>query len=395
MRQLRIVQVVEHYTALGGIPEVVEHLVRELPNLGHQVAVATTRSRHEEGASRVERFAGAGAHYVRIPGAKPPSLRHLEATLWMPLERRAGSLARFIRRWRPDVVNSHIWRWDKLPTVAGVCRLAGVPLVHTWYDPAPWGVGRLGEKALQPLQRCAAIVTISKAARDFIERIIPQARDARVILGGTDVAALAEAPPYRRPRPYLFCCSRLDLRYKAIDQLLKAFAEIALEFPALDLLIGGDGPDRERLRRMSADLGLETRVEFTGLVERDRLNSLYKGAVAFAMPSRGQGEGLGLVFLEAMAAGIAVIATRSGGPAEIVTDRINGLLVDEDDSAALAQALRSLAGDPALRRSLAEAGRHYVEENRTWGRFAQQYSEVYGGCVMAARRRDSSPAPRC
>ena len=136
---------------------------------------------------------------------------------------------------------------------------------------------------------------------------------------------------------------------KGFDVLLRALAGL----PEADLVVMGDGPERAGLEHLGRQLGLQDRITFTGWVEppwtaRWRCDVL-------AVPSRV--EGFGLVAVEALGAGIAVVGARSGGLPEVVADGETGLLVPPDDPEALAEALRRIRDDPAWRAELAERGR--------------------------------------
>ena len=371
---MRILLICEAFPALGGIQEVVDNLATELERAGHKVAVLSTPA--TAGPPRAIRFGGE-CRYVDIPPRRPVTLRHLER-LWQPqLSSRVKQLAGEIIRYRPDIVSSHCWSWDRFPAIAAACQQAGVPFVHSLYD--SWGAGAMGAAALRSLQNAAALTALSAATRRFFEPFIPAARDARVILGGVDPRGAEAAAPCGHPRPYVFCAARLDLRHKAIDALIQAFAMLADEHSGVDLLISGDGPDRPTLQALAASAGLHDRVRFLGMVERSELWGLYRHALFFAMPSR-MPEGLGLVFLEAMAAGVPVIATRSGGTPEIVDHGRTGLLVEDNTPAELAAAMRQMLNNPGERMSMGERARQRVASRYTWRQFAMQYLEVYSAC---------------
>jgi len=178
----------------------------------------------------------------------------------------------------------------------------------------------------------------------------------------------------------------LNLSHKAIDVLLAAFKIAAAKCPKVDLLICGAGPDRGRVEELIASNDLAARVELLGVVTRERLHSLYRGASVFAMPSRGRGEGLGLVFLEAMAAGVPIIGTSSGGPSEIIEDHVNGLLLQEEDVDGLGAGLCFLLSNPEARRQMGERGRSLVEAKYSWRKFAEQYAEIYSDCLAGNAR---------
>jgi glycosyltransferase involved in cell wall biosynthesis len=188
------------------------------------------------------------------------------------------------------------------------------------------------------------------------------------------------AAPYQRDSAYIFCAARLDLRQKAIDQLLAAFAIVKDDYPKVDLLIAGDGPDREELAARVRDAGIVERVELLGVRPRAELWSLYKGAMFFAMPSR-MPEGLGLVFLESMACGHPVIGTRSGGTPEIVIDGDNGFLVEANQVEALATAMRLMLGNENRRLAMGRRGHAMVRERFTWRAVALRHLEAFADVV--------------
>jgi glycogen(starch) synthase len=370
---MRIVLIVEAFRSLGGAQEVVDNLAEEFVRLGQTVAIVSTPY-IGPGCERVPRT-HVECTYLEIDGYKPISWRHLERLIRRP---NGAQLVDCLQRLRPDVVNSHVWDWDKFPAVADACRAAGVPLVQTLND--SWGRGKLGDDALGALQYASALVAISVATKRDFEARTAAACDAHVIPGGVDCEAAQVAAPYLRPRPYIFCAARLDFRHKAVDILVRAFSALAAEHPEVDLLIAGDGPDRLKLEQIVAEAGLGRRVELLGMRRRDELWSLYKGALLFVLPS-GAPEGLGLVFLEAMASGTPVIATGSGGCTEIVLDGENGLLIERNDPDVLAQAIRKLLDDPELRGKMAHCGREIAVTQYGWRQSARRYLDVYASCI--------------
>ena len=370
---MKILLVVEAFNSIGGAIELVDHLSAELARRTHQVAIASTRA-----AGDYERPAAAGVEcvYLKIRGRKPLSWRHPERLWREPRLLRRGELAAFIARWQPDLVSGHTCHWDTFPTVASACRIAGVPWVHNLYD---WrDQGRRGFANLPALKGAAALIAISQATKDAFSSRFAPAAGAAVVIGGVEPAIAA--PPYPAPRPYLFCASRMDLRNKALDTLIAAFGRITADrADPLDLLIAGSGPDQEQVAAMVAASPKAARIRMLGRVSREQLLALHAGARLFVMPSR-KAEGLGIVFLEAMMAGKAVIGTRTGGVEEIVSDGDNGRLVGEDDPAALAGAIEQLLTDPAGMQAMGERGRERVQQY-TWPRLAQRHEEIYQACL--------------
>ncbi len=378
-RSIRVLLLVEGFNSLGGIPEFVDNLARGLTGLGQDVIIGSTRDRRATAGDRARTPDCENlCTYLRIRKRRPLTPLHPERIFTEPLRARFGPLARLVTAARPDIVNTHFYAWDRYPTVATVCARAGVPLVASFHS-FGFGRGALGEQALRALRRAVGFLPVSDATRRFYSRYLPLVNDARVIMGGVDLDAADAAAPLRRARPYIFCAARFNLYQKAIDTLLLAFARVAPRYAEVDLLIAGGGVDREKIVRLRDELGLTSRVELVGMKSREEMRALHKGALFFAMPSRRE-EGLGLVFLEAMAASKAVVGTRLGGVPELVTDRETGLLVPEDDVEALASALEHLLGAPAERERLGANARRAAAAH-SWSRFAAAYLEVYRSCL--------------
>ena len=169
---------------------------------------------------------------------------------------------------------------------------------------------------------------------------------------------------------------------KGVDTLLRAFAEL-LKSPSapsyVHLHLVGDGSLRPSLEVLSKELGIHDRVEFLGRLTDMRLHRQFAEAEIFAGLSRS--EALGNVFLEAQAAGCAVLATRTGGIPDIVHDDKSGLLISPDDEKAAAEALEKLATDPQLRERLVKAGRENVLRY-DWDLIAPKYAEVYRSLLL-------------
>ena len=180
-------------------------------------------------------------------------------------------------------------------------------------------------------------------------------------------------------RPVVVCVSRLVPR-KGQDVLIRALPAIRARVPGAALLLVGGGPDAPRLRALAASMGVADDVVLTGSVPWGELPAHYDAGDVFAMPCRTRRrglevEGLGIVFLEASATGLPVVAGRSGGSPDAVLEGKTGYVVDGALVAAVAVAVGDLLADPARCRQLGEAGRSWVEREWRWE-------------VMAGRLRD-------
>jgi glycosyltransferase involved in cell wall biosynthesis len=143
---------------------------------------------------------------------------------------------------------------------------------------------------------------------------------------------------------------------KGVDTLLKAFARLKDLAPGARLWIAGDGPQGPALQRLAADLGLSESVAFLGPLSRETLEKRFDAAWAQIVPSLWD-EPFGMVAVEAMMRGTAVVASNGGGLRDIVRPGITGLLVPPGDVAALAEALHTMAIDRSLCERMGEGGR--------------------------------------
>jgi glycosyltransferase involved in cell wall biosynthesis len=159
-------------------------------------------------------------------------------------------------------------------------------------------------------------------------------------------------------RPTVLCVARLYPR-KRVDDLLEAAALLRARITGLQIRIVGEGPEGARLHGLHRRLGLGDSVVFLGHVDRDTLALEYSRARCFCLPT--VQEGFGLVFAEAMAAGLPVVACRAAAVPEVVRDGETGLLVPPRTPAALAAALERMLGDDGLRKEMGMAGRTRVE----------------------------------
>ena len=156
-------------------------------------------------------------------------------------------------------------------------------------------------------------------------------------------------------------------RYKGHDELLECLPALRARVAGAQLVVVGRGDDRARLETKAAALGVAGDVLFTGYASDATVEALLRRAAAFAMPSRG--EGFGLVYLQAMRAGLPCVASTDDAGRDVVVDGETGFLVAQDDREGLADRLARLLADAAMRRRLGEAGRRRYEAEFTYERF--------------------------
>ncbi|MEU7295404.1 glycosyltransferase family 4 protein [Streptomyces exfoliatus] len=181
-------------------------------------------------------------------------------------------------------------------------------------------------------------------------------------------------------RPVVVCVSRLVPR-KGQDTLIRAMPRILRRVPDAVLLIVGGGPYEKDLRRLAAETGVAGSVRFTGAVPWSELPAHYGAGDVFAMPCRTRRggldvEGLGIVYLEASATGLPVVAGDSGGAPDAVLDGETGWVVRGESSEDTADRVTTLLLDPELRARMGERGRAWVEEKWRWDLLAERLKEL-------------------
>ncbi|MEV7080685.1 glycosyltransferase family 4 protein [Streptomyces sp. NPDC093516] len=181
-------------------------------------------------------------------------------------------------------------------------------------------------------------------------------------------------------RPVVVCVSRL-VRRKGQDTLIRAMPRILASEPDTVLLIVGGGPYEKDLRRLAHETGVAASVRFTGSVPWSELPAHYGAGDVFAMPCRTRRggldvEGLGIVYLEASATGLPVVAGDSGGAPDAVLDGETGWVVRGGSPEEAADRITTLLGDAELRRRMGERGREWVERKWRWDLLAERLQEL-------------------
>lgn len=181
-------------------------------------------------------------------------------------------------------------------------------------------------------------------------------------------------------RPVAVCVSRLMPR-KGQDVLIRAWPHVQQRVPDAALLLVGGGPFRSRLVQMAKSAGVAASVHFTGSVEWQQLPAYYGAGDVFVMPCRTRlrgldVEGLGIVFLEAAACGLPVIAGDSGGAPDAVADGITGHVVDGRSVGDVADSVVELLADPQRAALMGRRGREWVEQKWTWEAAVTRLTEL-------------------
>jgi glycosyltransferase involved in cell wall biosynthesis len=283
-------------------------------------------------------------------------------------------LFRLCRRLRPDIVHAHSSKAGALGRLAAA--LAGVPIrvftVHGWAFGAYGGLqGRCYlwlERWLSRLTTSVVCVAVAVRELGLAAGACEPGGQTVVIHNAVDVTAFPEFRPGPGP-PRVISVGRFAFP-KDFESLASAFARLSADYRAV---LAGDGPDLPQMRAALDQHGLLSRVELLG-ARRD-VHDLLATSDVFVLSSRS--EGFPVSILEAMAAGLPVVASDVGGVAEAVVHGETGLLVPAGDAAALAGALERLLADAALRSRFGERGRERARRHFDVKTFRLAHLELY------------------
>jgi phosphatidylinositol alpha-1,6-mannosyltransferase len=245
---------------------------------------------------------------------------------------------------------------------------------------------------LRRIARDVDVVTyLGEYTRVRLARALGGLTDLRRLAPGVDVEAYhpgVDGAPVRArhglsDRPVVVCVSRLVPR-KGQDALIRAWAEIRRRVPGAALLVVGGGPYRPALEKLARRCGVDRDVVFTGSVPAAELPAHYAAGDVYAMPCRTRNrgldvEGLGIVYLEASATGLPVVAGDSGGAPDAVREGETGYVVSGRDLRQLADRVATLLADRDLARRLGAAGRAWVEREWRWETQAQGMASLLAG----------------
>jgi phosphatidylinositol alpha-mannosyltransferase len=365
---VRIGIVTEYYApSVGGIQEHVRHFAREARRLGHEVTVVTGAMPDLSGP--VPAPHPNDPDVVRV-GRSVPVYNNGGVGRVTGGRRVSDAVAGVLRDGRFDVVHVHAPLTPVLPLLA--IHHATSPVVGTFHTNWNPGLGfRLARRKLQRyVDRLDATVAVSHACLGGLRRLRV---DARIVPNGVDARRFGAGRPIPRLMDgtlNLLWVGRIERR-NGLDRMLVVLHEVRREVDAR-LLVVGDGPLLERWRaRVPPEL--VPHVVFAGRVVDERPD-WYASAHVHCAPTRIAS--FGVTLLEAMAAGVPVVASEIDGFREVLRHGVEGELVPPDDAAAWSRAIVRLARDPALATAYGEAGRR-TARRYDWPIVAQQVLSVY------------------
>lgn len=353
----------------GGVQVHIRELSRHLRAGGHEVLVLTPARRTPD------------EPWVRAVG-RPVDIPYNDSNA--PIDPRPWSFGRVrdaLRGFGPDVVHVHE---PFTPSTSLWATLAATaPVVATFHSGAERS--RLYDVAAPVLRRIARRIVVRIAVSRAAERFASARLGGtfEIVPNGADVQRFARAQPADLgPGVKLLFVGRLDER-KGFPTAVAAFASLAGLREDLHLVVAGDGPQRVAVETLPA--AVRDRVRLLGVVPNADLPPYHAACDLFLGTSVG-GESFGIVLVEAMAAGLPIVASDIAGYDEVVRDGVEGLLVPPRAPAAVAEAVTRILDDPTMAEAMSAAGRERAD-TFDWTIVASRIEELYGRAIARGRLR--------
>jgi phosphatidyl-myo-inositol alpha-mannosyltransferase len=362
----------------GGVVRHISNLESNFTRMGHVVKIIAPASSPVDGYG--DRFIAIGK-----PRPIPTSGSIARVTISLTL---ASKVKEVLEKEKFDIIHLHEPLAPTLcTTVLRMSKTANVGTFHaTESRPSyrwskPFLMNGFFHKWFEKLD---GRIAVSKPAMDFINKHFPSTYD--IIPNGIDLKHfspnVAPLPEFQDGKFNILFVSRIEKR-KGLEYLLKAYKVIKPDNPDCRLIIVGPGTRmRSKYEKEIADSGL-TDIIFTGNVDYNMLPRYYSTADVFCAPATGH-ESFGIVLLEAMATGKAVIASNISGYASVISNNVDGLLVPPRQEVPLAQAIVALMKNKELRRQLGEMGRK-KSYSFGWDRISQKVMDYYTRILISRR----------
>ena len=227
-------------------------------------------------------------------------------------------------------------------------------------------------------QESAGVIANSQGLKDLALKTSPS-QTIGVIPNGIDMRqfkpSLFDFAPEARKDWNILCVTRITPR-KGVRYLIEAFNQLRQKYANLNLQIIGEGDEKGNLEKLAKELGIEKQINFAGLIPHEKLPAYYQSACAYVLPSLN--EGMSNSMLEALAAGLPLLATDTGGTQELIEDGVNGFIIKMKNAADIAEKLEILIKNEELRKKMGQASRNKAE-GMSWQHVAESYINLIKG----------------
>ncbi len=364
---------------LGGAERLGASLIADLRRHGHELLVVTSHDQLK--LPDAERYCGIPIHRF----AFRDTLKSGNPAGVLALRKRVTAL---IESFAPDLIHLYQLGVSAFFQLDTLCSQPAPLVVSLHNDLYPSQLRDKNSLFMRLFHEATWITSCSQSALDQALELDPGlGSKASLIHNGFELPNSTPAP-YPGESRRLLCLGRL-VEEKGFDLALQAIANITGRFPGVRMTIAGHGPERRALEDLTARLGLDGCVDFAGLVAPDQVPGLLDAANIVLLPSRR--EGLPVVALEAACAARPVVASRTGGLAEIVADRTTGMLIDINASDQLAEKIDELLAQPGLAARMGLAARQRVQEHFNWQGYVEAHLALYGQLMQCAQLEQAKP----
>jgi glycosyltransferase involved in cell wall biosynthesis len=375
---------VTHYFPphIGGIEKVAFEQSKRLAKMGYRITVLTSKPHKEDAGSNVEEtkvlyYPTQGlVEKIGLPYPIP----------WL----KAYPLFKTIVK-KCDLVHAHGHPYPSSLLACKVAKQFKKPFIVTqhntfidydsWLNLAEslndWTIGAT------VLKKADKVITVSRATREYVLRLGADKKKTSVIYNGVDEEFFHPMDKERcreklsLPKNKAIILSIRRLVYKnGLNTLIEVASYLVREHHNLLFILVGTGPDRGFIENRIKELKLSNNVKLAGFAPDEQLPYYYNAADCFVIPSS-SGEGLPMVLLEAMACGLPVISTISGGTAEIIKESVNGFLAPPRDSEALAKAILKIISNRTASIAIGRENRRTIEKKFTWDNNMEQLKKIY------------------
>jgi L-malate glycosyltransferase len=385
---MRILLVSPADEAFGGVASVVGNLARYLQSHGHEVIfLHSGRALLPKKKTTKWGFLGFDLRLQALFGKRHPLVSLALFLFFFPIG--IYQLARLIQKHRIEIINIHFP--SDYCFYFGLCRrilsFRLVTSVHgADFFPSGNPKPRYSRLIRFLLSASDLIVAPSESYRKDFLSVFPALNEKTIFIhNGIDLDEMGAPQEGNRSDQdrYILCIAAHNLK-KGLDVLIRAIALLRDVDPSFKVLLVGDGPLRGQLEELVRSLGIENRISFLGRRGRPEIVKLLHGAEAVVLPSRS--EPFGIAVIEALACKKPVVATTVGGIPEIIESGKNGILVEPDNPAALAEVLVTVLRDAPLCRALASNGYVTVQEHFSSEKTGSTYEMIFADFLSSAKR---------
>jgi glycosyltransferase involved in cell wall biosynthesis len=354
----------------GGIQTFCADLIPELMDRGHEVLLLTAHTKHNlpdattHGRIEVRRVDSLHALVRRNPG---------------DMLRAKIAISRIVEDFQPDLIHLHPCG-PEVPYFLQVQRSRPTPTVATLHNNYATVDSDFGTESTfgRALELAGRIASVSEDAHRWLLALRPDLGPRLSTVHNGIPTEVDRPTPLPHDPPTLLFLGRIEPQ-KRPDVALRAFAIVASTNPDARLRIAGSGSQAAEMADLSTSLGIDSQVEFLGLVDPSEVNGLLDATTIFLMSS--DYEGLPIALLEAARKGRPTVATDVGGTREVVIDGESGLLVPPDDPTALAGAIATLLSDRARADQMGAVAAQHFRDGFALGACATAYESLYEAVV--------------